>query len=87
LIVFESADEVLHGLAPLIKAIKGAGADQVHRQEAASFFGGVVKEDHRSGCHLSLFLYKVNRISIWLGFSLYQTARINVRCRTVKRNL
>jgi hypothetical protein len=42
LIVFESVDEVLHGLAALIQAIKGAAADQVHRQEAASLFGGGV---------------------------------------------
>jgi hypothetical protein len=58
LIAFESADEVLHGIAALIQAIKGATADQVPRQEAASFFGGGVGEEHRSECHLSVFLYK-----------------------------
>jgi hypothetical protein len=30
LIVFEGADEVLHRIAALIQAIKGAAADQVH---------------------------------------------------------
>jgi hypothetical protein len=30
LIIFESVDEVLHGIATLIQAIKGATADQVH---------------------------------------------------------
>jgi hypothetical protein len=39
LIVFESADEVLHGLAALVQAIEGSTADQIHRQEPASLFG------------------------------------------------
>jgi hypothetical protein len=30
LVVFESADEVLHGLAAVIQAIKGSTADQIH---------------------------------------------------------
>jgi hypothetical protein len=66
LIVFESADEVLHAIAALIQAIKGATADQVHRQEAASFFGEGVGEDHRSERHLSYFLYKDLKTLIYI---------------------
>jgi hypothetical protein len=56
LIVFESADEVLHGLAALVQAIEGSTADQIHRQEPASLIAGREGEDYRSGCHLSFFL-------------------------------
>jgi len=54
---------VLDGVAALIQAIKGAIADQIHGQEAASFFGGSEGEGYRFGCHLSFFLFKDIRIS------------------------
>jgi hypothetical protein len=61
LIVFEGADEVLHGFAALVQAIKSATADQIHRQEAASLLGGSVGEGYGSGHHVRFFLDRVFR--------------------------
>jgi hypothetical protein len=61
LIVFEGADEVLHSFAALVQAIKGATADQIHRQEAASLLGGSMGEGYGLGHHVRFFLDQIFR--------------------------